>query len=364
MRVLSVSLISSTALLAWVPVDSAAACTAFLLERGDQRAVAKEYDYSIGQGLVMSNAIGVMKQALPMKPGDQPARWVSKHASLTFNQYGRELPNGGMNDAGLVAEVLWWEASAFPELDQRPSLNELQLVQYLLDNFDSVPEAVKGAQQVRVSRVHGAVHYFLCDKGGACAALEFVGGKLSVTTDRQMVAKVLTNHGYAESARFLARHRGFGGKQQLPAGPGSLARFVRASGRVAGPAPLGLELHREALGILDSVKLDTMKWQIVYLPGQSRVYFRSAGSPKLKWVDPGHFPSTCSVPPRVLDINADMEGDVSARFLEYSVDANQRLVESSLGALKGKLPPGAVQAVARYPAQLPCGAAKAVAAPH
>jgi penicillin V acylase-like amidase (Ntn superfamily) len=70
------------------------ACTTFLLGTGDTPVVAKSYDWDMGQGLVIANKRGVAKQSLPLGPKDTPLRWISKHASLTFNQYGRELPNG------------------------------------------------------------------------------------------------------------------------------------------------------------------------------------------------------------------------------------------------------------------------------
>ena len=42
----------------------------------------------------------------PRKAKGTPASWVSKYGSVTFNQYGRELPTGGMNEAGLVVETI------------------------------------------------------------------------------------------------------------------------------------------------------------------------------------------------------------------------------------------------------------------
>ena len=88
-----------------VPSRSASACTTFMLERGGDRVVGKSYDWHMGQGLVLVNKRGVAKQSLPAKPGDRPAQWLSRHASVTFNQYGREFPAGGMNDAA------WWSRS-------------------------------------------------------------------------------------------------------------------------------------------------------------------------------------------------------------------------------------------------------------
>src|SRR5689334_7033535 len=97
-------------------------CTTFLLERGNERVVGKSYDWHMGQGFVVVNQKGIAKQALPMKKGDQPARWISKFSSVTFNQYGREMPNGGMNENGLVVEVMWLDSSVYPEPDARPTV--------------------------------------------------------------------------------------------------------------------------------------------------------------------------------------------------------------------------------------------------
>jgi hypothetical protein len=89
---------------------------------------------------------------------------------VTFNQYGREFPAGGMNDAGLVVEIMWLESSEYERPDARPTLNELQWIQYQLDRFATVDEVEAHAAELRVSRVNGKVHYLACDRGGHCAA--------------------------------------------------------------------------------------------------------------------------------------------------------------------------------------------------
>src|SRR5439155_4033925 len=179
-------------------------CTTFLLSRGNDVVVGKSYDWNMSQGFVMVNPRGVKKQALPMTPN--PARWMSKHASVTFNQYGRELPNGGMNDAGLVVEVMWLDSSTYPPPDARPSVTELQWIQYQLDNFAAVKEMIDAADEVRVARIHGKVHYLACDKSGDCAAFELLGGKLSVSHP----ARVLTNDTYADSLAYRGEPKGRG----------------------------------------------------------------------------------------------------------------------------------------------------------
>jgi penicillin V acylase-like amidase (Ntn superfamily) len=141
--------------LAW---RSAAACSAFLVDGPEGPLVGKSYDWSDERGLVIVNKRGVRKEALVLSPADAPAHWTSRLASLTFNQYGRELPNGGVNAGGLVVEVLMLPESRFPQRDGRPVVTELGLVQYLLDLAGTTAEAVALARDVRVAPAYANVH--------------------------------------------------------------------------------------------------------------------------------------------------------------------------------------------------------------
>ena len=183
----------------YVPLLVLTACTTFLVQDGDQLAVGKSYDWNMGQGLVLTNKKGVKKKALLFDPRERAAEWTSLHASLTFNQYGRELPNGGINDAGLVIEIMWLEGSVYPPKDQRPAINELQWIQYQLDTYATVGELVAHAPELRVSPASGRVHYLACDANAACASFEYVDGALVVNEG----AKALTNHTYAASKQYL-----------------------------------------------------------------------------------------------------------------------------------------------------------------
>src|SRR5262245_29347157 len=277
---------------------SAEACTTFMLERGSQRVVGKSYDWHQGQGLVFINKRGVAKQSLAAKPGDHQARWLSRHASVTFNQYGREFPAGGMNDAGLVVEIMWLDSSKYEPADERPTLNELQWIQYQLDNFATVAEMMAAARAVRVSPVYAAVHYLACDKAGSCAAFEHIGGKQVITPG----ARALTNHTYAESVAWAAA------QTQPPQGLGSLARFTRASRQAATPA--GGDPVTAAFGILDGVRSPESQWNIVYDPIHLRVSFRTRVSRDIKVLELGKLDPSCGKPVAQLDIDAFTSGDV------------------------------------------------------
>ncbi len=333
--------------LAFAGVSSRAqACTAFLLERQGGRVVGKSYDWHMGHGLVLVNKRGVAKRALTIRPDDAPVAWTSRHGSLTFNQFGREFPNGGMNDAGLVVEVLWLDGSVYERRDARPALNELQWIQYQLDNFARVADMKAAASAVRVSPVYAEVHYLACDAGGGCAAFEFLGGNLRVTPG----ARVLTNHSHQDSVAWTARH------PKSVAGLGSLERFARTARGVAAPA--AGEVVPAAFALLDGVRGRASQWNIVYEPGARRVHFRTRVSPQIKSIDLGKLATACASPMQMLDIDADEGGDATARLRPYSGEINRQFVERSLRTMGGarQLPAGASELVAAYPATLTCGA--------
>jgi penicillin V acylase-like amidase (Ntn superfamily) len=320
-------------------------CSAFLREGPAGPVMGKSYDWDDERGLVLVNKRGMGKRALVLAPGQTPATWRSGLASLTFNQYGRELPNGGINEAGLAVEVLVLPDTAYEKPDGRPVVTELGLVQYLLDQASTTSEAVELARRVRVAAVHARLHYFVCDARGSCATLEFLRGTLVASTADAMPVRAVTNSPYAASSRVLTRP---------PAKvSGSLGRFARLAGQLR-DASEG-DPVAAAFAVLDSVRFeDSTQWQIVYDLGARRVHFRSRRHPSVKTVALGAFPSACAEPVLMLDMASDRSGDVASAFVPYREEANRALVEGTLRSRRAELPAGAARRVADHPATLVC----------
>ena len=320
-------------------------CTTFLLSSGGRHVVGKSYDWDMSQGLVFVNKRGVQKQGLPSPTGGSVPQWKSKYASLTFNQYGREIPNGGMNEKGLVIEIMWLDSSVYPPADQRPSIDGLQWIQYQLDNYATVAEMVAHADDLRIAMHWGKVHYLACDPSAACAAFEHIDGKMVVSRD----AHALTNNTFAESKGFLKAHPG-GAK-----GKGSLERYSRA----ANHKPHGDPIDDAFATLADVSQGDDSKWNIVYDLDQKKVYWRSRGSEKIKQATLGAFDPSCRAPVQMMDLEAD-----AVAFKDYDEDANRKLIARSLAPVAEHLPPGVSEMLARYPRMLGCaespGAERAV----
>ena len=143
------SLLLSVLLALTLSLNSAFACTTFCLATKGQVLFGRNYDWDIGDGLIFINKRGVAKISTGNEDPN-PAKWVSRYGSVTFNQYGRENPNGGMNEAGLVVEELWLDETEYPQRKDLPSIDTQEWIQYELDTSATVAEAIANARKVRI----------------------------------------------------------------------------------------------------------------------------------------------------------------------------------------------------------------------
>jgi hypothetical protein len=168
------------------------ACSIFM--QPETGMVAKNFDWSLAEGEMMIRPYNAKKQALASNKS-----WISKYGSITFNQYGPDLPNGGMNTEGLLMEALILGATKHKELtpiEESEVLNEAEFIQFNLDNYKSVEEVIENVSELKVKKIHVPIHYFTCDISKQCAVIEFINGKVDVYTDEALELPILTNMAY------------------------------------------------------------------------------------------------------------------------------------------------------------------------
>lgn len=329
-------------------------CTTFYIYAGGDAVVGKSYDWSVSDGLVVVNKRGIAKEALVAE--DNRARWTSTYGSVTFNQYGREMPMGGINEVGLVVEVMWLDETEYPPPDERAALDCLQWIQYALDTCTTVAEVVAAQDKVRVAGVNAArAHYLVADAAGGCAAVEFLGGKTVIRTGDALPARALTNDPYDADAAFWLKHEGAPPKAAELEGVASEKRFARAAAAVArydADAMDSAAAADYAAGVLDDVAQgERTQWRIVYDVKNGRVYWRTRENMETRWLEAGTFDYSPATPVRIFDMNAAGGGDVTAKFVDYSYEANRALIDASFAKtefLKG-VPEETREALARYP---------------
>ncbi len=341
------------------------ACSTFVIKEGEDLVFGKNFDFFTGLGMVVVNKRGVSKTGA-LGPEQNPPCWVSKYGSITFNQVSRELPFGGMNEAGLVIEQMWLDATEYPQPDERAAVGELQWIQYQLDNFSSVVEVVASDTLIRIRPGGATLHYLVCDREGNVATIEFVGGEMVAHTGKGLPASVLTNSTYDACLGYLKRHEGFGGDDPIPASPSSEDRFVRAAGMVDAYRADESKSHASdpveyAFDILSAVAQgEATLWSIVYDIPAGEIHFRTPVGPHVKTVGLADFDFRCDSPVRILDIHSRAGGIVSADFSDYTTAGNRDLIRGTFeqytkAGFFGQMPgEETIERMALYPEALPC----------
>ena len=175
--------------------QSSNACSAFFFNNG-QKILAKNFDWSSGQGYILKNNRGQKKFAYGFR-NSNVAAWTSKFGSITFNQIGKEFPYGGMNEKGLVIEQLWLSNTEYQNNNNK-EISELEWIQYQLDNFSTIDEVIAMVNTLTI-KPNALVHYILADKNGVSAVIEFVNGKIKISRQNTKF-QVITN-GTAEDSK-------------------------------------------------------------------------------------------------------------------------------------------------------------------
>jgi penicillin V acylase-like amidase (Ntn superfamily) len=343
------TVLGTIATFALLAATAAHACTTFCVRGPDGLVFGRNYDYFFGEALVLVNPRGVEKVSLMERA---PARWTSKYGSVTFSMFGKDNPAGGVNERGLVIEVMELEDTRYPEPDSRPALRALEWIQYGLDNYASVEEALAGAKRVRIAQ-RAPVHFLLADRGGDTAAVEFLSGRMMIRRGDGLPDRALSNSPYDDSREYAASQpspppspKGEGG---LPRGQlGSLERFTRAARAVKAfeASGTGSAVER-SFEILDEVaQQGHTQWQVVYDLARATIHFRTTNNRERRSIDYARLDYTCRASGAMLDVDTG-RGDVTAAFMPYAPEANERLMLATFARSPHfSMPPQVVRAEA------------------
>lgn len=167
--------------------------------------------------------------------GAATPRWTSKYGSLIASGYNIGTADG-MNEKGLVANLLYLAESEYPVPGGRPALSVAAWTQYVLDHFATVDEAVAALAQepfvvvtTNLPNGHGGnLHLAVSDPTGDSAIFEYLAGKLVIHHGRQY--QVMTNSPPFDQQLALNAYWGeIGGATFLPGTFRAADRFARAS---------------------------------------------------------------------------------------------------------------------------------------
>jgi hypothetical protein len=205
----------------------------------------------------------------------------------------RELPFGGMNEAGLVVENLWLDQTLYPAPDARPAANLLDWIQYQLDNCRTVGEVMATDPILRIDplAIPARAHYLVCDAAGDCATIEFLQGKMVCHRCESLHFPALANDTYADCAAYLGEHP----EPNLPSAKLRAlyrqrkidGRFAHAATRAAVFTPGTLRQDLDyAFATLDDVCQGSQTvWRLVYDIVNRRIYYRTRSHPRERELD-------------------------------------------------------------------------------
>jgi len=331
------------------------ACTTFCLRRNGEILFGKNYDWMVGDGLIFVNKRGVEKSAVS-DGRPNPARWVSQYGSITFNQYGRENPSGGMNETGLVIELMWHADAQYPKADARPIVGTLEWIQYQLDSSCTVAEVIDNSEKVRIAS-EIPLHYLVSDKAGNTATIEFLNGKLLAHVGKNLSLSALTNDSYEKSVKYALAT-----PVERTRTNSSLDRFARAAQRTAEferRPKTEPEAVNYAFEILSNVaQPGYTQWSIVYDQKRGKIYFRTLQSPQIKMIDAAAFNYSCASAVKMFDANSKERDEVTTKFADYTRSANRSLIERSFDGTQflQRVPAQERDAAASYPETFRCRA--------
>jgi penicillin V acylase-like amidase (Ntn superfamily) len=271
--------------------------------------------------------------------GEGAVSWTSKYGSVVASAFEAATADG-MNEKGLVANLLYLAESQYPSAAQLPDAPTISIsawAQYVLDSYATVAEAVSALESspLRVAPVEtpdghaGTVHLALSDPTGDSAIFEYVDGMLTVHHGREH--QVMTNSPvYSEQLALDAYWRQIGGATMLPGTNRAADRFVRASfyiGAVPTTADVDVALA-ETFSVIRNVSVPigisvegqpniaSTLWRSVADQKTLRYFFESTRSPNVFWVDFADVDFAEGAPVRRLDLTggAIRAGNAAAEF--------------------------------------------------
>ncbi|AWF83474.1 linear amide C-N hydrolase [Microbulbifer sp. A4B17] len=317
---------------------SAVACTRILYKTGDSSYItARSMDWSDTDAAM---DFWVFPREMERNGGLGPnsITWTSRFGSIVISIYGAATSDG-LNEKGLVGNLLYLAEADYGNAEERakPIISVGAWLQYILDNYATVDEAVKGIESDPFTVVGtdlpdgspASAHIAISDPSGDSAIFEYLSGRLKIHHGKQY--KVMTNSPpYDQQLAINAYWDLIGGQNFLPGTISAADRFVRASYALkTSPEYKG---HRKALASAfsqiravsvplgmddpDKPNIASTLWRSVIDQENNHYYFDSVINPSVIWLDMANvsIEPGAKVMSMKLDTPMDIGGEVTSKL--------------------------------------------------
>lgn len=264
-------------------------------------------------------------------------KWVAKYGSLIASAYNLGSADG-VNSAGLNVNLLYLATANYGKPQPgRKDLSVFNWAQYVLDNYRTVDEAVKGLSDQQFNMIapnlpngdKPAFHLAVTDASGDNAVFEHLNGKLTIHHGKQY--KVMTNEPSYDKQLTLTEYWQRLKGSFLPGTSEPDDRFIRASYYLDN-APqttdekqtisIVFSIIRNVSAPMTATKSDRPNvaatlWRSVADLKNHIYYFESTNRPNVFWVDMSKVDFKAGAPVMKLPLAHDevYAGEVSKYFV-------------------------------------------------
>lgn len=324
-----------------LPINNAKACTRVVYHGPDGTYItARSMDW---KDEIPAN-LWIFPQGMQRngEVGRNSISWTSKYGSVVASSWDIAVSDG-MNEKGLVANMLWLAESKYPAFDTLGNKKGLSIsawAQYVLDNFATVNEAVAALEKesfvVASAYIPGTdkfttLHLSISDATGDNAIFEYIDGELVIHHNRSY--QVMTNSPVFEKQLAINTYwEGIPGTIMLPGTNRAADRFVRASyyikaipqtdnTRVAVASVFSVIRNCSVpFGITSEAEpnISSTRWRSVSDQKNLVYYFETVLTPNTFWVDMKGIDFGRDTKSRMLVIGNDnmYAGNVMDKFVE------------------------------------------------
>lgn len=273
--------------------------------------------------------------------GKSSLKWSSKYGSVITSAWDIATTDG-INEKGLVANVLWLVESEYPKFDPQGTKSGVTIAawaQYVLDNYATVKEAVDDLQKEQFVVVSDFIpgtqkfttlHLSISDATGDNAIFEYIDGKLKIHHDPSYT--VMTNSPIFEEQLAINKYwNGIPGTIMLPGTNRAADRYVRASYYI-NAIPQAADERTSIASVFSVIRncsvpfgissetepnISSTRWRSVADQKNLVYYFETVKTPNTFWIDLKKIDFSKKAATRRLSVskNETYSGETSKQFV-------------------------------------------------
>lgn len=348
-------------------MEPGAQCSSLSLRQSDQMIFGRNHDYPNPYGVIVFNPKNQLKVGVPL-PGEHIVGWKAIYSSITISSIGVGFANSGMNEKGLAIGHMGLNDSVYPGKDDRPIIVPSQWIQYMLDKCANTNEVILEANKIRITnKMGGGNHYYICDKSGNTAIIEFLKGQTVVHTGIHMPYSVLCNDTYAKSMADIKKYKGLGGERPvldrvailnenaipdvMAIGCTKINQFYKNGMKNMVQDAFDIHYAMQCPGNANAPQFENSETQYttVFDISNLKLYFRTKSNPMIREVHFKNLEDNCTTKAKLLDIQTPSEGIVNKAFVDYSVQENAKCIYKFYEKEQRKMPKEEMEFMSFYP---------------